>query len=113
MTDYLIKKGEAEKAAKIKAAEEEGKYWDTFQKYKIDYFSTIDKLTDDSIRLFQEAYDLNSYHTSILQDRNASRQQKEESQKILNNLQRDFLSYSTTLKDPKFIEGYQKVKEAK
>ena len=113
MTDYLIKKGEAEKAAKIKAAEEEGKYWDDVsKKYKIDYFSTIDKLTDDSRRLFQEAYDLNSYHTSILQDRNASRQQKEESQKILNNLQRDFLSYSTTFKDPKFIEGYQKRKEA-
>ena len=113
MTDYLIKKGEAEKAAKIKAAEEEDKYWDDVsKKYKIDYFSTIDKLTDDSRRLFQEAYDLNSYHTSILQDRNASRQQKEESQKILNNLQRDFLSYSTTLKDPKFIEGYQKRKEA-
>ena len=113
MTDYLIKKGEAEKAAKIKAAEEEGKYWDDVsKKYKIDYFSTIDKLTDDSRRLFQEAYDLNSYHTSILQDRNASRQQKEESQKILNNLQRDYLAYSTTLKDPKFIEGYQKRKEA-
>lgn len=113
MTDYLIKKGEAEKAAKIKAAEEEGKYWDDVsKKYKIDYFSTIDKLTDDSRRLFQEAYDLNSYHTSILQDRNASRQQKEESQKILNNLQRDYLSYSTVLKDPKFIEGYQKRKEA-
>ncbi len=113
MTDYLIKKGEAEKAAKIKAAEEEGKYWDDVsKKYKIDYFSTIDKLTDDSRRLFQEAYDLNSYHTSILEDRNASRQQKEESQKILNNLQRDYLAYSTTLKDPKFIEGYQKRKEA-
>ena len=113
MTDYLIKKGEAEKAAKIKAAQEQQKAWDDVAKnYKVDPFSTIDKLSDDAQKLFRQAYDLNAYHTSILKDPNASESEKQKSLNILNNVQRDFLSYSTTLKDPKFIEGYQKRKQA-
>ena len=113
MTDYLIKKGEAEKAAKIKAAQERQKTWDDVAKnYKVDSFSTIDKFSDDSQKLFRQAYDLNAYHTSILKDPNASESEKQKSLNILNNVQRDYLAYSTTLKDPKFIEGYQKRKEA-
>lgn len=113
MTDYLIKKGEAEKAAKIKASQEQQKAWDDVAKnYKVDSFSTIDKLSDDAQKLFRQAYDLNAYHTSILKDPNASESEKQKSLNILNNVQRDYLAYSTTLKDPKFIEGYQKRKEA-
>ena len=113
MTDYLIKKGEADKAAKIKAAQEQQKAWDDVAKnYKVDSFSTIDKLSDDAQKLFRQAYDLNAYHTSILKDPNASESEKQKSLNILNNVQRDYLAYSTTLKDPKFIEGYQKRKEA-
>ena len=113
MTDYLIKKGEAEKAAKIKAAQERQKTWDDVSKnYKVDSFSTIDKFSDDSQKLFRQAYDLNAYHTSILKDPNASESEKQKSLNILNNLHRDFTSFSTVLKDPKFIEGYQKRKEA-
>ena len=112
MTDYLIKKGEAEKAAKIKAAQERQKTWDDVAKnYKVDSFSTIDKFSDDSQKLFRQAYDLNAYHTSILKDPNASESEKQKSLNILNNVQRDYLSFSTVLKDPKFIEGYQKRKE--
>lgn len=113
MTDYLIKKGEAEKAAKIKAAQERQKTWDEVAKnYKVDPFSTIDKLSDDAQKLFRQAYDLNAYHTSILRDPNASESEKQKSLNILNNVQRDYLAFSTTLKDPKFIEGYQKRKQA-
>ena len=113
MNDYLIKKGEAEKAAKIKAAQEQQKAWDDVAKnYKVDPFSTIDKLSDDAQKLFRQAYDLNAYHTSILKDQNASESEKQKSLNILNNVQRDYLAYSTTLKDPKFIEGYQKRKQA-
>ena len=113
MTDYLIKKGEAEKAAKIKAAQERQKTWDDVSKnYKVDSFSTIDKFSDDSQKLFRQAYDLNAYHTSILKDPNASESEKQKSLNALNNIQRDYLSFSTVLKDPKFIEGYQKRKEA-
>ena len=113
MTDYLIKKGEAEKAAKIKAAQERQKTWDDVSKnYKVDSFSTIDKFSDDSQKLFRQAYDLNAYHTSILKDPNASESEKQKSLNALNNIQRDYLSFSTVLKDPKFIEGYQKRKDA-
>ena len=113
MTDYLIKKGEAEKAAKIKAAQERQKTWDDVSKnYKVDSFSTIDKFSDDSQKLFRQAYDLNAYHTSILKDPNASESEKQKSLNVLNNIQRDYLSFSTVLKDPKFIEGYQKRKDA-
>ena len=113
MTDYLIKKGEADKAAKIKAAQERQKTWDDVAKnYKVDSFSTIDKFSDDSQKLFRQAYDLNAYHTSILKDPNASESEKQKSLNALNNIQRDYLSFSTVLKDPKFIEGYQKRKDA-
>ena len=56
--------------------------------YKVDSFSTIDKFSDDSQKLFRQAYDLNAYHTSILKDPNASESEKQKSLNALNNIQR-------------------------
>ena len=107
MTDYLIKKGEAQKAAQLKAAEERNKYWDEVGKeFKIEAVNSAGRINVLTEKIFKNAWDENDKNKRILQDRSGyySEADKELARQRLTNIHKNYIAFTTSVSDPNLIK---------
>lgn len=107
MTDYLIKKGEAQKAAQLKAAEERNKYWDEVGKeFKIEAVNSAGRINVLNEKIFKNAWDENDKNKRILQDRSGyySESDKELARQRLTNIQKNYIAFTKSVSDPNLIK---------
>ena len=107
MTDYLIKKGEAQKAAQLKAAEERNKYWDEVGKeFKIEAVNSAGRINVLNEKIFKNAWDENDKNKRILQDRSGyySEADKELARQRLTNIQKNYIAFTKSVSDPNLIK---------
>lgn len=106
MIDGMIKRGEAKKAAELKAAQERQKYiGDRFDKVKIDPFATTSQLTDAAMDMFKQTYEY------VADQRMKAENDPSNAMGYLSNAekaQNSYLSWAKTLGDAKFIENATK-----
>ena len=102
MIDGMIKRGDAKKAAELKAAQEKNKYiGERFDKIKIDPFATTNNLTDAASKAFKDTYDYYS------EQRRLANEDPANAYTYLNraeNAARDYLQTAKTLGDANFIK---------
>ena len=107
MTDYLIKKGEAQKAAQLKAAEERNKYWDEVgNEFKIEAVNSAGRINVLNEKIFKNAWDENDKNKRILQDRSGyySEADKELARQRLTNIQKNYIAFTKSVSDPNLIK---------
>ena len=107
MTDYLIKKGEAQKAAQLKAAEERNKYWDEVGKeFKIEAVNSAGRINVLNEKIFKNAWDENDKNKRILQDKSGyySEADKELARQRLTNIQKNYIAFTKSVSDPNLIK---------
>ena len=106
MIDGMIKRGDAKKAAELKAAQERQKYiGDRFDKVKIDPFATTSQLTDAAMDMFKQTYEF------VADQRMKAENDPSNAMGYLSNAekaQNSYLSWAKTLGDAKFIENATK-----
>ena len=107
MTDYLIKKGEAQKAAQLKAAEERNKYWDEVgNEFKIEAVNSAGRINVLNEKIFKNAWDENDKNKRIIQDRSGyySEADKELARQRLTNIQKNYIAFTKSVSDPNLIK---------
>ena len=107
MTDYLIKKGEAQKAAQLKAAEERNKYWDEVGKeFKIEAVNSAGRINVLNEKIFKNAWDENDKNKRILQDKSGyySEADKELARQRLTNIHKNYIAFTKSVSDPNLIK---------
>ena len=107
MTDYLIKKGEAQKAAQLKAAEERNKYWDEVGKeFKIEAVNSAGRINVLNEKIFKNAWDENDKNKRIIQDRSGyySEADKELARQRLTNIHKNYIAFTKSVSDPNLIK---------
>lgn len=106
MIDGMIKRGDAKKAAELKAAQEKNKYiGERFDKVKIDPFATTSQLTDAAMDMFKQTYEY------VADQRMKAENDPSNAMGYLSNAekaQNSYLSWAKTLGDAKFIENATK-----
>ena len=107
--DGYIKNGEAERAAKLKRAQEEGKSLQELMKdVKIDYSTTITPFQNESNRIVSEGIDFVGNAKMMATNMNIPIEERRAyAQKAL-NYSKEISELNTFLKDPKMAEVYAK-----
>ena len=107
--DGFVKNGEAERAAKLKRAQEEGKSLQELMKdVKIDYSTTITPFQNESNRIVSEGIDFVGNAKMMATNMNIPIEERRAyAQKAL-NYSKEISELNTFLKDPKMAEIYAK-----
>lgn len=104
-TDWLIKRGDAQKAAKIKSIEEDKKYWnEKLDKIAVDPAYTRQNFQEGMDGIYQSVIDMKAQALSAANDPSLSSVQKQKIYQAANNAAGQYKLYATTLGSKDFLD---------
>lgn len=103
--DWLIKRGDAAKAAKLKAIEEDKKYWnEKLDKIVVDPAYTRQNFQEGMDNIYQGVIDMKAQALAAANDPSLSSAQKQRIYQSANNAASQYKLYSTTLGSEDFLK---------
>ena len=103
MIDGMIKRGDAKKAAELKAAQERQKYiGERFDKVSVDPFATTNQLTDTAMKMYKDTFEF------VAEQRLKAENDPSNALKYLDaadRASRSYLGFAKTLSDKNFIDS--------